>query len=56
MPQKRALESADQIALRQVIDSIRKAQNRALETTDETLYRQEQDRAYTAKREHQKVW
>ena len=40
--------------LRQVKDSTRRAQKRALKTSDETLYRQEEDRAYHFKREHQK--
>ena len=39
MQQKRASESADEIALRLTRDSTRKAQQRALETNDETLYR-----------------
>ena len=45
-----ASESADEIALRLVKDSTRKAQKQALETSDETLYRQEQNRACMAKR------
>ena len=48
--QQRATESADEIGLRLLKDSTRKAQTRALETSDETLYRQEQDRACKAKR------
>ena len=48
--QQRATESADEIALRLVKDSTRKAQKRALETSDETSSRQEQDRACKAKR------
>ena len=50
MQQLRATESADEIALRLVKDSTRKAQKRALETSDETSSRQEQDRACKAKR------
>ena len=41
--------------LRQVKDSTRRAQKRALETSDEILYRQEQDRANTAKRRASKM-
>ena len=48
--QQRATESADEIALRLVKDSTRKAQKRALETSDETSSRQEQHRACKAKR------
>ena len=50
MQQKRALESAEEVMLRQAKDSSRRAQKRTLETSDETLYRQEQDQAYTAKK------
>ena len=50
IPLGEARESADEIALRLVKDSTRKAQKRALETSDETLSRQEQDRACKAKR------
>ena len=50
MKQQRASESADDVALRLVKDSTRKAQKRALETSDESWCRQEQDRACKAKR------
>ena len=50
MQQKRALESAEEVNLRQVIDSTRRALKWALETSDETLNMQEQDRAYNVKK------
>ena len=50
MQQQKTSESADEIALRLVKDSTRKAQKQALETSDETWCRQEQDQVCKAKR------